>query len=553
MIKKIIIGEIVLVLVIGVAMGQVMRWKFQYPADFSTARKLIYLPGHTICVAGHYQDFGQDIMVLGLDTLGHSLWGPICFVGEYTDIVFDMIYSAEGNIYLAGSAEIIPTVPPEPGDVDALILSATGAGVPLWYYLYDYAGSYDEVFSVVQDRQGNLYAAGYNGAQVGPHWYDIDFDFAILSLTSSGSFRWCYQYDNAGSQQRTDAAKDIVYGEDGNLYICGYISNDTLGTSSHDLAVMSLTTIGTIRWLYIYNGPGDGWDGGNSIVCHNGKLYVAGFTTGSGTAQDITVLSLDTLGQLLWVYHYNGSLNVADEAYEIIYGEDENLYVAGYTGNMGTGTDFTVISLDTLGNERWVYVKNGISSYSDMANALTYAQGRIYSCGYIYNGDNRDAWIIASLDTSGTEKWIYTYDGAANGYDQARSITFGEDRNIYIAGWAAESEQFNPYFTVISLRDTSLYIAEENPLSTISNSLSLRLTTPAHKTLSFLISSSKSDIVTFSVYNTLGQRLHFKKMKIAPGSAYYNLPLPKNLTNGIYFLRAETSEESITKKFVLIE
>lgn len=46
-----------------------------------------------------------------------------------------------------------------------------------------------------------------------------------------------------------------------------------------------------------------------------------------------------------WVYRYNGSANYTDIVESITYGADGNLYVVGYSTGSGTDLDFTVISL----------------------------------------------------------------------------------------------------------------------------------------------------------------------------------------------------------------
>uniref|UniRef100_A0A7C4TEK7 T9SS type A sorting domain-containing protein n=1 Tax=candidate division WOR-3 bacterium TaxID=2052148 RepID=A0A7C4TEK7_UNCW3 len=533
--------------------AQVLRWKFQYP-DISpgdVARKVIYAPNNNICVGGHYQEYGQDIMVIGLDTLGNLIWGPVCFIGEYTDILFDMTCGADGNIYLAGSAEIIPPNPPAPGDFDALFLALTWSGTPLWWYVYDYAGSYDEAYSVVQGRDGNLYAAGYNGEQVGPHWYDIDFDFVALSLTASGTLRWVYQYDNAGSQQRTDIAKDIVFGDDNNVYVVGEISNDTLGTQSYDLAVVSLTPTGTQRWVYIYNGPGNGMDEAFSVIYKTGKLYITGFSTGIGTGHDITVLCLDTLGQQQWIYRYDGLGHLTDEAKEIIYGEDGNLYIAGFSYN--SNTDFTVISLDTLGNERWVYQKNGSANSQDEANSLVYGEDCIYACGFVNNTNQSNDFAVIRINSTGIEDWIYSYNGAVSSYDDAFDLTFGPDKHIYAAGDASEISQYNREFTIISLVDTLLTgVSEKYNCSLNSNNLVVSGIIVLGNNLQFRLSLSNSEMVNFSIYNILGQKITSRKIVCSAGVSEYCIRLPQNLASGIYFLKAEYEKSTKVKKFILI-
>jgi len=118
------------------------------------------------------------------------------------------------------------------------------------------------------------------------------------------------------------------------------------------------------NWVYRYNGPGHSWDEARSIVYgSDGNIYAAGWSWGSGTAYDFTVISLTGAGTENWIYCYNGTAGGADGACSIVYGSDGNIYAAGYSfGNSG---DFTVISLGPAGiNEGDVSDSNGPTTVS---------------------------------------------------------------------------------------------------------------------------------------------------------------------------------------------
>ena len=117
------------------------------------------------------------------------------------------------------------------------------------------------------------------------------------------------------------------------------------------LVLFSIGTSQTERWVYRYNGPGYGGDIANSLVYGaDGNIYAAGLGWGGGTAHDFTVISLTSTGTERWVYRYNGPGNSYDEAYSLVYGADGNIYIGGTSS--GTGYDFTVVSLTSTGTER---------------------------------------------------------------------------------------------------------------------------------------------------------------------------------------------------------
>jgi hypothetical protein len=197
-------------------------------------------------------------------------------------------------------------------------------------------------------------------------------------------------------------------------------------------------------------------DAAYSITCGiDGNIYAAGFTL-----DDFTVVSLTTAGDTNWVYRYNGPGNVSDWANSLVYGADSNIYAAGYSCGSGTWGDFTVISLTTAGDTNWVYRYNGSMNSDDEARSVVYgADENIYTAGITDNG-NDDDFTVISLTNTGDTRWVYQHDGSANGSDYAHSLVYGADGNIYAAGYSYNSGTWDD-FTVISL-PPNLGAVEEN-------------------------------------------------------------------------------------------
>ncbi|MEO0101144.1 MAG: T9SS type A sorting domain-containing protein [candidate division WOR-3 bacterium] len=417
---------LLLIVICGLNFAQTQRWVYRYngPGNYEDwASSLVYGQDGNIYAAGVS---GGDFTVISLTTSGTERW-VYRFNGPGDDRAFSLVYGADGNIYVAGYTFETSS--------DFTVISLTPSGTERWIYRYNGPGSSsDMAFSLVYGGDGNIYAAGFSSSVSG-HW-----DFTVISLTTSGTQRWVSRYNGPGSY--LDYANSIVYGEDGNIYAGGVSFG--YGTD-RDFTVISLTPSGTERWVYRYNGPGNGWDEVFSIgYGQDGNIYAAGRTDGSGTSTDFTVISLTTSGTERWVYRYNGLGNSEDCATSLVYGADGNIYAAGIS--YGPISDFTVISLTTSGTQRWVYRYSG-SDYPDRANSIVYGQdGNIYAAG-VSGGD----FTVISLTTSGTERWVYCYNGLGNGNDEASSLVYGPDGNIYAAGLSERSNN-NPDFIVISIR-----------------------------------------------------------------------------------------------------
>lgn len=318
-------------------------------------------------------------------------------------------------------------------------------------FVYRYNGPAngpDEAYAITCGSDNNLYIAGKS-------WADSSGDdFLVISLTNYGSQRWLYSYN--GPNRGSDEARSIVYGTDGNVYAVGKSS----AIDSSDIVAIGLTTTGMERWVYRYNGPGDGIDEAYSIIYgDNGNLYIAGKSFGIGTGYDFTIICIDPkFGIQKWVYRYNGPANNSDVALSIVYGSDGNLYAVGYSAaSIDSMTYFTVLSLTNTGNLRWVYRYNeitGATTGHDVAYSLVYgSDGNIYVAGKTWDIESGDDFTVISLNSSGNERWIYKYKGFKNCSDGATSIIYGSDGKLYAAGWSngfGLSGEFKD-FTVTSL------------------------------------------------------------------------------------------------------
>jgi uncharacterized delta-60 repeat protein len=416
------------------------RWVYRYagPSVGSDgAYSIVYGEDNNVYAAGDsYSDStGHDLTVISLTTTGAENWvyrynGP----GDNMDWAQSIVYGTDGNLY-AGGMSVGSGI-----ERDLIVISLTNTGTERWVYRYDGPGDDDDgAYSIIYNQDGEVYIGGKSSGLFSGE------DITVINLTNMGIERWVYKYGGPGEGK--DAAYSVAYGMDGNVYVAGSSSD---GGIMYDFAIISLTDTGSERWVYRCNGPGN--DQAYAIVYgQDGNVYAAGETSYQSPALDFTVVSLTSAGAERWVYRYNGLGDTVDCAYSIVYGEDNNLYAAGYSTGEGTGSDFTVISLTNTGTERWVYRYAGQGSGDDEAYSIAYGQdGNIYVAGTSWKDSSWYDITVVSLTSTGTVRWVYYYTGPASSGDWAYSIVCGEDGNVYVAGRSAAS--LNNYdFTVISL------------------------------------------------------------------------------------------------------
>jgi len=305
-----------------------------------------------------------------------------------------------------------------------------------WVYRCNGTGNGDDAASsLVVGPDGNIYAVGYTtGSGTGA-------DFTVISLTPADSERWVYRYNGPGNGD--DYAAALVFGPDSNLYAAGYSTGSGTGT---DFTVVSLTPGGTERWVYRYNGPGNDDDDASSLVVGPDRnIYATGYSTGNGTSYDFTVISLTPADSERWVYRYDSPASGTDWGEAIVFGADGNIYAGGNREGSGGYQNIAVISLTPGGSERWVYGYDGPGAGGDRGSSLMYGgDGNIYVAGNTTgNGTSYDFTVI-SLTPADSERWVYRYNGPGNEMDQARtkSLAWGADGNIYAAGFSGGDGTF---------------------------------------------------------------------------------------------------------------
>lgn len=430
---------------------QTERWVYRYDGSGSGAdygRALVCGADGNIYVSGYSTGSGTyyDITVISLSDAGDTNW-TYRYDGSLSqyDYAYSIAYGLDDNLYVAG--DIWQNTK---GYYDFAILSVDTLGNERWVYTYGDGNDPDYGRDIVYGADNKVYAAGYT-------WGGSDQDFAIISRASDNGGGWIYEYDNG----YYDYAYTIAYGADNNIYAAG----ESYGGAEpgYDALVASRTNANGNRWVYRYDGPAGSDDKYNAIIYGgDGHIYAAGRCDGNdgvAIANDFLVTKLDAAGNFKWNYIYNGPGNHKDVANAIVYGDDGNLYVAGYSNGTGAligGLDFFVVSLDTSGAERWTYRFDGPGGGNDEAWALVFgADTTIYVAGYSTNDSGNADFTVISFTTEGDTNWTYAYDGPGNSGDYARAIDYGADGYLYVGGYSMGSGTNND-ITVISIDPTAV-------------------------------------------------------------------------------------------------
>lgn len=529
------------------------RWVYRHngPANGNDeAWSVVVGEDSTVYAAGASWGSGTscDFVIVSLTSQGAERWiyrynGP----GNSSDLAYSIALGIDGNLYAAGSSV------GSSASYDFVVASVDTSGGERWVYRYNGPGNgYDEARWVAVGGDSSLYVAGKSMG------WGTDYDLTVVSLTPQGDERWTYRYN--GPDSLADRAYSVLAAADNNLYVPGYSAAYSPGGPNEDFLVVSLTPQGGERWVYRYNGPGDGDDWATlAALGKDGNLYVAGRSHGGASDQDFMVISFTPLGGERWIYRYNGPGNGYDEALAIVAGIDSNLYVGGLSTGVGTLEDLTIVSLTPQRGERWVYRYDGPGGDQDDARSLVLGRtSNLYAAGGSEGSGSGSDFIVVDVSLSGTERWIYRYDGPGNSNDWASSMNIGVDDNLYVAGYSTGNTTSGD-FTVISLttvgveerRDARRRMHEARPEVSASP-------IPSVRGVKINYSLPKATEVRLTVYDSSGRltrHLVDAWEEAGSRSAFWNCEDERGdkVASGTYFALLKTPGASACQRLAILD
>ena len=305
------------------------------------------------------------------------------------------------------------------------------------------AKSFNQANGLVVGPNGNVVVTGVS------YGIGSNADYTTIKYDDDGNKKWLKRYNGPGNS--VDEAVAIVTDRKGNVYVTGLSTGSGTGG---DFATIKYDDDGDIKWVKIYNGPGNGFDKAFAItVDEDGNVYVTGISTGSGTAGDITTIKYDDNGAPKWVKRYNGPGNGADQTTAIAVDDKGNVYVTGFSAGIVTGSDYTTIKYDDDGDLQWVQRFNGVFNHLDIAKALAVDDNsNVYVTGFVTTEEGEDgnptAIVTIKYNAAGNQQWLVTYQGQA--HNEGNVITLDKSGNVYLAGVSGprDLDPINDYVTI---------------------------------------------------------------------------------------------------------
>jgi uncharacterized delta-60 repeat protein len=300
--------------------------------------------------------------------------------GNGSDWAYAVAVDASGNIYVTG--ESIGT---DTGS-DCTTIKYDSGGTQQWVARYNGpANGHDGGQGITVDTSGNVYVTGqtYTGTTE-------RYDYLIIKYNSAGVEEWVRTYN--GPDNQSDYAYFITLDSSNNVYACGNISGD--------YGIVKYNSSGGFQWVARYDGPGNGTELPLSLIVDSAdNVYVTGMSVGIGTYRDFATVKYDSGGNELWVRRYEGgSTGSYDYGSDIAVDSSDNVYVTGRSGGTDTHYDADCITIkyDSDGNPLWIMKYNGPGNGVDGGVSISVtSSGDVYVAGLSVGiGTGSDFFVI---------------------------------------------------------------------------------------------------------------------------------------------------------------
>jgi len=423
---------------------------------------------------------------------------------------------------------------------DCLTLKYNSSGVLQWAAKYNGGNFNDEGKSIAVDSGGNVYVTGKSDTL---EFYSSTI--ITIKYNSSGVMQWAVRYPAAAGND--NCAFSIALDNSSNVYITG---RNAFSTGNFDYVTVKYNTSGIKQWAASYNGPGNSFDLPKYLALDPmGNVYVTGESS-AGNGSDCVTLKYNSSGVLQWTGIYNSPSGGNDAGYSMAIDNSGNILIAGSTIT-GVADDMLTLKYSPAGTLQWARTFNGTANGYDIANSVTAdAAGNVYVSGYTHVDSTTDYTTI-KYNPAGVQQWVKHFEGGINSYDRATAIQIDAFNNIIVTGNSAGTGTGSDiavvkYSQIVGLTHTSGETPE-------SFSLSQNYPNPFNPFTVISFSTPKAGFVKLSVYDILGREVSIPVNEyLSPGSYSYNFDAA-NLASGIYFYALSSAGFHERRKMLLIK
>ncbi len=352
---------------------------------------------------------------------GVPLWS-VRYDRRRNDWATDLVVNpTNGNIYVTGRSRNV--------DYDYATVCYSASGVLQWATIYDNAIGDNRATNIGMDSTGNVYVTGQSDVGTAA----VNYDITTIKYNNAGVQQWLRTY--SGTALNDDIPTAFFVSPAGNVLVTGSVDTDATATASNDYVTLKYNNAGTLQWSKLYTSSATSNDISKGIIEDvSGNVIVTGYTETIPQKNGVTI-KYNASGVSQWTNIFNEVGDNTDRPTAMAMDASGNLFVAGSVVEYGTDKNFALQKINASGTTAWIRTINGTSvGSSDSAQGLIIDNlGNIYVAGYTHNKGSSSDFTVAKYDTNGTQLWVSKYDYITE-TDRALSIALDSSNNVYITG-----------------------------------------------------------------------------------------------------------------------
>jgi hypothetical protein len=441
--------------------------------------------------------------------------------GPDMEFGYSVCVTGDGGYVITGETNL-----PGESAPDLYLLKTDSLGETLWTKTYGDMNTAERGMSIQATKDGGYVITGHTHDNI---W--------LLKTDASGETLWAKRYGVGEA-----IGLSVRETRDGGYIIAGvadrYFVSNTL--------ILKTDSDGESLWAKIYQGTLDDYassaeeteDGGYIIAAvKNYLLYERG---------DVWLLKTDPEGETLWTKTYGGIAE--DHACSAQETQGGGYIVIGSTRSFSSvegQSDIWLLRMNSEGETLWT------KTYGGSMNDGAYFGQRTSDGGYIITGytqiskNDGDVYLIKT-DSLGNVIWENRFGGPK--LDEGQEVKETSDGGYIICGW---TDSYGNWSQVYLIKTDSLgnvgIREEQKPYAGNRFSFSV-FPDPARSILTVQFNAKIQKQITLDIYNALGSKVWGNNFFDA---AKISIDI-RTFPAGVYFLKAETGNKTITKKITIL-
>lgn len=262
------------------------------------------------------------------------------------------------------------------------------------------------------------------------------------------------------------------------------------------------------QWQTSTGNPSSGIEWSASVADISGNTYTTGHLVNTFFDIELYLVKKGSNGQTIWEKNFSLGSGTKSYGIEMVL-NDTNLYVAGATYNVTNGNhDYLILKYDTTGTQSWYITYNGAANGEDIPSSITCdSGGNIFVTGGSYGGASDYDYLTLKLSPTGIINWIKTYD-YSNLRDGAAAVTVDPNGDVIVAG-ASENTANNWDYATIKYGNSLGSVLQEKRVASGNIGLDVPLGFATDNSGNFYITgygvpgSDGNDIYTLKLDNEL--------------------------------------------------